>query len=218
MNRSASNRIDIKRIVGIAMFAALAFGVTFVFRIPVSFLTFDAKDALLTVAAFIYGPAAAVVMSLIASLLELTISDTAIIGALMNFISSAAFSGTASLVYKYRRTLNGAIIGVFSAVAITTAVMVVMNIFITTIYMGVPRSVVISMLPMLTVFNFAKALMNSAIAMLIYKPIALAMRRAKLISGHTMSTKFGKKSIITIIVGLVSLAAAITLFLIIPKL
>ena len=218
MNRSAINRIDIKRIVGIAMFAALAFGVTFVFRIPVSFLTFDAKDALLTVAAFIYGPAAAVIMSLIASLLELTISDTAIIGALMNFISSAAFSGTASLVYKYRRTLNGAIIGVFSAVAVTTAVMVVMNIFITPIYMGVPRSVVISMLPMLTVFNFAKALMNSAIAMLVYKPIALAMRRAKLINGQTMSTKFGKKSIITIIVGLVSLGAAITLFLIIPKL
>ena len=145
------------------MFAALAFGVTFVFRIPVSFLTFDAKDALLTVAAFIYGPAAAVVMSLIASLLELTISDTAIIGALMNFISSATFSGTASLVYKYRRPLNGAIIGVYSAVAVTTAVMVVMNIFITPIYMGVPRSVVISMLPMLTVFNFAKALMNSPI-------------------------------------------------------
>lgn len=218
MKKTANSKIDIKRIVGIAMFSALAFGVTFVFRIPVSFLTFDAKDALLTIASFIYGPIAAVLMSLIASILELTISDTAIIGALMNFVSSAAFSGTASLIYKYKRTLNGAIIGVFSSVAVTTAVMVVMNIFITPIYMGVPRSVVISMLPMLTVFNFAKSMMNGAIAMLLYKPVAIAMRRAKLISGQSMNTKFGRKSIVTIVVSALALAVAISLFLIIPKL
>ena len=218
MTKTANSKIDIKRIVGIAMFSALAFGVTFIFRIPVSFLTFDAKDALLTIASFIYGPIAAVLMSLIASILELTISDTAIIGALMNFVSSAAFSGTASLIYKYKRTLNGAIIGVFSSVAVTTAVMVVMNIFITPIYMGVPRSVVISMLPMLTVFNFAKSMMNGAIAMLLYKPVAIAMRRAKLISGQSMNTKFGRKSIVTIVVSALALAVAISLFLIIPKL
>ena len=217
MKKSANSQIDVKRIVGIAMFAALAFGVTFVFRIPVSFLTFDAKDALLAVASFIYGPIAAVVMSLIAAILELTISDTAIIGALMNFVSSAAFSVTASLIYKYRRTLNGAIIGVYSSVAVTTSVMVVMNIFITPIYMGVERSVVISMLPMLTTFNFAKSLMNSAIAMLIYKPVAIAMRRAKLLNSQTMGTKFGKQSVIAIIVGALTLVAAIALFFIIPK-
>ena len=56
-----------------AMFAALAYGVTFVFRIPVSFLTFDAKDAVLTVAAFIYGPLASVIMALIPALIELII-------------------------------------------------------------------------------------------------------------------------------------------------
>ena len=210
--------LDTKKIVGIATFAALAYGVTFVFRIPVMFLTFDAKDALLTVAAFMYGPLAAVVMALLAALLELTISDTALIGALMNFISSAAFAGTASLIYKYRRTFNGAIIGLFSSVAVTTAVMMVMNILITPFYMGVDRSVVISMLPtVLLPFNFAKSLMNAAIAMLIYKPIAIAMRRARLIDGKPMDTKFGKQSIITLIIGVISLAAAITVFVILNK-
>ena len=210
-----NNNFSTKKLVGIAVFAALAFGVTLVFRIPVSFLTFDAKDAILVVASFIYGPIAAVVMSLITSLLEISISDTAVIGALMNFISSATFAGIASLIYKRKRTFNGALIGLFSSVAVTTAVMMLMNILITPFYMGVERSVVISMLPtVLLPFNFAKTLMNGAIAMLIYKPVAIALRRAKLLDGKSMDTKFGKQSVITIILGTLSLAVAITVFII----
>ena len=210
-----STKFDTKKIVGIAVFAALAFGVTFIFRIPVMFLTFDAKDAILVVASFIYGPIAAVVMSLIISLLEISISETAIIGAIMNFISSVTFAGIASLIYKRKRTFNGALIGLFTSVAVTTAVMMLMNILITPFYMGVERSVVISMLPtVLLPFNFAKTLMNGAIAMLIYKPVAIALRRAKLLDGKPMDTKFGKQSVITIVLGTVSLAVAITVFII----
>ena len=210
-----SNNISTKKLVGIAVFAALAFGVTLVFRIPVSFLTFDAKDAILVVASFIYGPVAAVLMSLIISILEISISDTAVIGAIMNFVSSAAFAGVASLIYKKKRTFNGALIGLFTSVAVTTGLMMLMNILITPFYMGVDRSVVISMLPtVLLPFNFAKTLMNGAIAMLIYKPVAVALRRAKLVDGKPMDTKFGKQSIITIIVGTLSLAVAITVFII----
>ena len=210
-----NTKFDTKKIVGIAVFAALAFGVTFIFRIPVMFLTFDAKDAILVVASFIYGPYAAVAMSLIISLLEISISETAVIGAIMNFVSSATFAGTASFIYKRRRTFNGALVGLFTSVALTTAVMMLMNIFITPFYMGVERSVVISMLPtVLLPFNFAKTLMNGAIAILIYKPVAVAMRRAKLLDGKPMDTKFGRQSIVTIIVGVVSLAVAITVFII----
>ena len=210
-------KFDTKKIVGIATFAALAFGVTFVFRIPVSFLTFDAKDAILTVAAFIYGPLSAVIMSFLTALIEfITISDTGIYGAIMNFISSAAFSFSASFIYKYRRTLTGAIIGLYISVAVTTGVMVIMNLLITPLYMGVARTAVIELLPKLLMpFNFAKALMNAAVVMLIYKPVAIALRRARLVDGKPMQTKFGKQSIITIIVGALSLAAAIVVFVII---
>ena len=210
-----NTKFDTKKIVGIAVFAALAFGVTFIFRIPVMFLTFDAKDAILVVASFIYGPYAAVAMSLIISVLEISISETALIGAIMNFISSATFAGVASLIYKRKRTLNGALVGIFTSVAVTTAVMMLMNILITPIYMGVDRSAVISMLPtILLPFNFAKTLMNGAISMLIYKPVAIAMRRAKLLEGKPMDTKFGRRSVVTIVIGVISLAAAITIFVI----
>ena len=207
---------EVKRLVGMATFAALAYAVTFVFRIPVSFLTFDAKDAVLTIAAFIYGPVSAIIMSFIPAFIEFaTISDTSFWGLLMNFASSACFSFTAAVIYKYRRSFNGAIIGLYTAVASTTVLMVVLNILVTPIYMKVPREAVIELLPKLLLpFNFAKTLMNAALAMLLYKPISIAMKRAKLIKGK-IDTGFNKASIITIVAGALTLTAAVVIFLII---
>ncbi len=207
--------LDVKKLVGMATFAALSYAVTFVFRIPVQFLTFDAKDAILTIAAFIYGPISAIIMSLIPALIEfITISDTGFWGLLMNFVSSAAFSFTASVIYKYKRSFNGAIIGIYGAVTLTTLLMIPMNLFITPIYMGVPRAVVVEFLPTLILpFNFAKSLMNAAITMLIYKPVSLAMKRARLIPG-TVDVKFNKQSVIMLLLGALTLLAAIALFLI----
>ena len=170
---------------------------------------------MLTIAAFIYGPSAAITMALIPALIEfITISDTGFWGLLMNFVSSAAFSFTASLIYKYKRSFNGAIIGIYAAVIATTAIMIPMNIFVTPIYMGVPRQAVINLLPTLLVpFNFAKSLMNAAITMLIYKPVSLAMKRARLIPGK-VDVKFNKQSVIMIVAGVFTLAAAITMFVV----
>lgn len=214
-NTQGSSRFDIKNVVGMAMFSALAYGVTFVFRIPVPPLTFDAKDAVLAIASFIYGPIAAIIMSFIPAFIEfITISSTGPWGLLMNFASSACFSFTASLIYKYRRTFNGAIIGLYTAVITTVGVMIVLNIFVMPVYRGIPREAVIKMLPVLIIpFNLAKTLMNSAITMLIYKPVSLAMKRAGLIKGK-FEVKFNRCSVIMMIVGGVTLAAAITIFVI----
>ena len=211
-----NNTVNVKKLVGMAMFAALAYGVTFVFRIPVEFLTFDAKDAVLTIAAFIYGPISALIMSLIPAFIEfITISGTGFWGFLMNFASSACFSFTASVIYKYRRSFNGAIAGLYSAVLSTTVLMFFLNIIVTPIYMHVPREVVIDLLPKLLLpFNFAKALMNAAITMLLYKPVSTAVKRAGLATGK-MDVKFNRQSVIMLIIGGVTLAAAVVIFVII---
>lgn len=212
------NFFDTKRLVGMACFAALAYGVTFVFRIPVQFLTFDAKDAVLTIAGLIYGPAASIVMALIPALIELiTISGTGIWGFIMNFASSACFAFTTAIIYKYRRNFNGAIIGLFSSVLTTTALMMLLNIFVTPVYMGVNRQVVINLLPSLLLpFNLAKALMNAAIAMIIYKPISTALKRAGIIKGR-VEKGFNKLSVVMLIIGVLTLAVAVTIFIILKS-
>lgn len=219
-----NKKVNIQKIVGIAMFASLAFVVSLVFRFPVLFLTFDAKDAIIALAGFIFGPVSALITSLLAATIELSISDTGIYGFIMNFVSSATFSFTASLIYKYKRTFVGSIIAFYSATATLTLVMLGMNILVTPFYMGAPRSAVIELLPTLLLFNLAKALMNSAVAMLLYKPVITALRRARLIK--VKASEIGKDSkigflnkftVYTLVIGLTTLAVATAIFIIIKQ-
>lgn len=179
------NKLETKVIVGIAVFSALAFVLSQVIRFPVMFLTFDVKDAIICISAFIYGPIAAPVVSLIAALLELitNISGTGVYGFLMNFLSSASLAMVASLVYSKRRTLNGAIVSLVLAVIAMVAVMMGANILITPYYMtGGSVEAVVQLIPsVLLPFNLAKGLLNAAITLLIYKPVKVAMKRAGLI-------------------------------------
>ncbi len=179
-----------KRLTGIAMFSAFAFCMSLVTNIKIQHLTFDAKDAVITVASFIYGPGAAAIMSFITAFLEfITIGTTGIWGMVMDFISTASFTVTASLIYKYRRRLSGAIIALVSAALVYVPVMLVANLFITPLYSGVGADIVKQMIPTLLLpFNIAKALMNSALVMLIYKPISNLMKRIGFSGGSSDKT------------------------------
>ena len=138
----------------------------------------------------------------------------------MDFVSSAVFSLTAALIYKKKRSFNGAIIGFACATVITTVVMLGLNILITPLYMkqlGVPMSAgdVIAMIPKLLLpFNFAKALMNSAIAMVLYKPVSQTMRKAGFAKGDVVGLKFNRQSVILIIICSVAIVAALAIFIV----
>ena len=211
-----NSTVDVKKMSSIAMFSALAFIARLVFKIPVAgFLTFDIKDSVIALGGLVFGPVSGVVIALLVSLIEMIISETGPIGFVMNFVSSAVFAGVASAIYKMERSFNGAIIGLFSSVASTTVVMLMMNLLLTPIYQGVPRSVVISMLPMLLLFNFAKTLLNAAIIMLIYKPVVVALRKAKIVEGKRMDIKFDKQSVVTIVIAALSLIGAVMALIIV---
>lgn len=184
VSRSSQN---IKKLVCVAMFCAVAYIVSFIFPIKVQFLTFDAKDAIIAIGGMFFGPVSALIMSIIVPFLEfISISDTGIYGLIMNFLSSAAFSVTASLVYKYRRKMSGAVFALLSAVVVTSAVMLLANLFITPYYMAVPRDTVAKLLPTLILpFNLTKSMLNSALVLLLYKPFTSALRATKLVQSKT---------------------------------
>jgi riboflavin transporter FmnP len=101
----------------------------------------------------------------------------------MNLLSSACYACTASLVYKYRRTLSGALGGLVSGSVAMVIVMLLWNWLITPLYMGVDRDAVVGMLvPMFLPFNAVKALLNSALVLCLYKPLITALRKARLIA------------------------------------
>ena len=205
---------NLKKLSVTAMLCALAYICMFVFKFKVSFLTFDFKDAILTVIAFLYGPIYAVVSSfLVAGIEFLSISDTGVYGFIMNALSSAVFTASCGFIYKYRRTLTGAVFGSVAAVLSMTAVMLVANIFITPFYMGVARSDVAAMIPSLLLpFNIVKGVVNAAITMIIYKPITTALKKVGLSNNATAKTDL-KKFVPIAVVALVLLAIAVVVIL-----
>ena len=133
MNKTTS-KLDTKKLVGMAMFVALAFVTSLATSwIKIAFLTIDIKDAVLTIGAFIYGPLSAIPMCIATALVSSIITgfETGIYGLIMDFASSIIFTLIAASVYKYRRTMNGAVIGLFLAVIVYTSAMVPLNLLIT---------------------------------------------------------------------------------------
>ena len=96
------------------------------------FLSYEPKDVVIAIGGFLYGPLAALGISLVVSFIEmLTISSTGWIGFVMNFLSSAAFAGTAALLYRKKRTQGSAIAGLFGGALLMTVLMLLWNYLIT---------------------------------------------------------------------------------------
>ena len=174
------NHEKVRRMVVIAMFAAMAYAAMLVIHIKVGFLTMDVKDTIITLCGLYFGPLSALIISLVVPLLEfVTISDTAHYGLIMNILGSVSFSVTASLIYKWKKTFWGAITALATAACVVTGVMVLANLFITPHFMGTTTAQVRSMIPTLLLpFNLLKAIINVGLVLLLYKHLGNALRKA----------------------------------------
>lgn len=205
------NDNKIKKMTMIAMISAIAYVVMVAIRIPVvMFLKYEPKDIIIVIGAFIYGPMAAFTSSLLVSFVEfLTVSDTGVIGLLMNVISTCSFACTAALVYKLRKSIKGAVLGLVTGTVVMCGMMLMWNYLITPLYMGVSRAEVVPLLlPAILPFNLLKGTLNTVITLLIYKPVVRALRRAGLISkGETATSE--RRNIIVMISALLILVVCI---------
>ncbi len=190
INKETTSHMDTKKLTVLAVMTAMAYIAMMLFKFPVVlFLKYEPKDVIITIGGFMFGPFASVIMSAVVSLVEMvTVSDTGPIGALMNFISTCAFACTAAVIYKKIHSLKGAVIGLASGTAVMAALMMAWNYLITPIYMGIDRETVAGMLiPAFLPFNLLKAILNSGITMLIYKPLSNIMRKAHVLPESTPS-------------------------------
>ncbi len=169
----------------LAMLCAIAVAVDFFVRLSGigGFLTYEPKDVVLTIGAFIYGPIAGIIMSAVVCFIEMvTVSSTGVIGFLMNFLASGVFVGVASVIYKRDKRMSKAIIGLIAGSLSMIAIMLLWNYIMTPIYMGVPREAVVKlMLPLLLPFNAIKAGLNSALVLFLYKGVVTALRKSGLV-------------------------------------
>ena len=205
-------RENLNKIVITAVFTAIAFLFTFVFKFKVSFLTFDFKDAIISIVSLLLGPLYAVVAASLVAFFEfIYISDTGVYGLIMNIISTASFALIIGTVYKYKRTFSGAILAALVSVLGVTSIMMAANYFITPYYMGVSSGDVAAMIPTLLLpFNLAKTVINASTTLIIYKPVTNALRRFGLAERKENTNKiFTLKSIILYTVSFIIIIVAI---------
>ncbi len=177
-------KLSTNRLVTLGMLSALAFAAVLLIRIPVvQFLSYEPKDVIIVIGGFMFGPLAAALISVVVSLIEwVTISSTGWIGFIMNVLSTCAFACTASYMYKKNKQIKTAVLGLVTGIVFMTCVMILWNYLITPLYMGLPRVEIAKMLvPVFLPFNLLKGTLNAALAMLLYKPVVQALRKAHLI-------------------------------------
>lgn len=208
------NPNSVKKMVLLAMLAALAYIVMCLIRIPVvMFLKYEPKDVIITIGGFLFGPLSSFIISFVVSLVEMvTVSDTGPIGAVMNLLSTCCFACTASFIYKKNRTMKGAIMSLIAGSVVMVAAMLLWNWLITPLYLGYEREVVAGMLvPVFLPFNLLKAGLNTAFVLFLYKPLVTALRKTGLIESREQTP--GNSRTGTVLLGLVLLVTCILLLL-----
>lgn len=181
-----------KKLTTIGMLCALAYAAVAFGRIPlILFLKYDPKDVIITIGGLIFGPLTSLAITVIVSVVEMfTISTTGILGCVMNIISGCSFACTAAFIYKKKRKLSGAILGLLCGWGCQVVVMMLWNYLIAPIYMGYPREAIVELLlPAFLPFNLIKGGLNAAITMLLYKPVVTTLRRSNLIESKQHSNK-----------------------------
>ena len=177
--------LNTRTMVNLALVSALAFVAMLYIRIPaVLFLQYEPKDVIIVIAGFIYGPMAVLLVSLVVSFVEMFAASTAgWIGFIMNVTATCTYACTAAFIYHKNKSLKGAAIGLIVGGLTATAAMLLFNyIFVPIFYVDRPREmmaglIMVAFLP----FNLLKTSINSAIVLMIYKPVVRVLRRANLI-------------------------------------
>ena len=205
-----------KKITTLGMLCALAVIVNLLIHFPlipsVEFLSYDAKDVIIVIGGFIYGPGSAFIMSVITSLLEIMYRGGNLLDVLMNVISTCTFACVAAWIYKRDHTREGAFIGLGAGIVCCVLSMLLWNYIVTPIYFGMPREAVVSILiPGILPFNLLKCGLNPGLTLFLYKPIVGVFRRTSLVEHSSGGDHAITKG--TVLIGLFICASVICFIL-----
>ena len=161
------------------------------FNVPLmpSFIAMDLSELPALIGSFALGPVSGVVICLVKNLLHLMRTSTGGVGELSNFILGAAFVFTAGIIYKKKKTKQGAMMGSLTGAVVMAVFSVFSNYFLVyPVYTNfMPMEAIISayqainphvdsLLDCLIVFNmpftFIKGMISVIITLLIYKRLS----------------------------------------------
>lgn len=167
-----------RKLTTIAMLSAVAAVLITLVHFPLfpsaAFLQYDPADVAILIGGFAYGPAAGIVITVLASFIEAFIlGQDGVYGFLMHVIASGVTVTVAAVIYRYKHTRMGGLIALIAGTVARGLVMLPANHFITPYFMGAPTAVVDAMLlPTILPFNLLVGAINSAITFAVYKTVS----------------------------------------------
>ncbi len=178
MSNLNNQKMKSDRLVKMAMMAAVACVLGFI-RFPlipaVSFLTYDLADIPIIITTFAFGPAAGMLaLTVVSAIQAFLLGGDSVYGFIMHMIASGAFLMIAGCIYRKHKTKKIAIASMAAATIAMTIVMGFANYFVTPFYYGgeAMRATVVSLMPLILLFNVIKGVLNSAVTFVIYKRIS----------------------------------------------
>ena len=193
---NAGSRSKVRTMAQVGMLSAIAV-VLMLFEIPLpfapAFYEIDFSEVPVLVGCFAMGPAAGVAIEFLKILLNFAINGTATagVGEIANFLIGCSLVVPAALIYKFKKTRTGAIVGMAAGTVFMTAVGCLLNAFVLlptyAVAFGMPIDRLVQMgtavnsaIDSLTTFvlfavapfNLLKGVLVSLIVFLIYKKIS----------------------------------------------
>ena len=193
---NAGSRSKVRTMAQVGMLSAIAV-VLMLFEIPLpfapAFYEIDFSEVPVLVGCFAMGPAAGVAIEFLKILLNFAINGTATagVGEIANFLIGCSLVVPAALIYKFKKTRTGAIVGMAAGTVFMTAVGCLLNAFVLlptyAVAFGMPIDGLVQMgtavnsaIDSLTTFvlfavvpfNLLKGVLVSLIVFLIYKKIS----------------------------------------------
>jgi len=163
----------------VAISVVLVYLVHFPIFPPVPFLEYDPADIPIFIGTFAFGPLAGLMLAVVTAVIQgLTVSAASgPYGIIMHILATGSFVLVAGIIYRGQKTRKKAVVALTAGVVTWTVVMVIANLIVTPLFMGVPVSVVKSLLPYIIGFNLIKAGVNSIITFFLYKRISVFLHR-----------------------------------------
>lgn len=124
---------QIRKLTMTGMLSAVAYVLMFLnFSVPVmpSFIKMDLAELPALIGSFSMGPISGLVICFIKNILHLATTETGGVGELSNFILGTLFVVPAGIIYNYRKTRAGAIVGSLVGAVLMAVVSVFTNYYI----------------------------------------------------------------------------------------
>lgn len=198
--------LSTKNVVLMGMFGALA-GVLMIFEVPLPFIApsfygLDLSEVPILVGTFALGPVAGAVMEVVKIMVKLVLkpTSTGFVGEFANLMIGCSLILPAGLIYRYKKTKKGAIIGMAVGTVAMSVIGVVINALVmipfysnfmpldTIIKAGAAINPAISNVWTFAVicvgpFNLIKGVVVSLVTALVYKRISVVIHSAGRVEG-----------------------------------